>query len=421
MNLRVHGPALLCGLLLLAGVSVGAASSPPENSDPAPGTEALAKLQVAAARGDKDAQRILAEIRLRGLLRGDDPGTGPLFQGTIRSAGDESAIGGPLVDALRQAPGFADADAAIGSAPARGETPAQMAERLFHRASTHPTVLTALLDGHQCPVVKVAGTDPIVRRDRKEKRIRTEPVYFTERAQRFAPGFVMIDKLDLESLTLKSTAHREDSVETGGGAVGGVSYCRMTLTAAQELRGAFVVVLIFNADFALGRTDLPKTTYLVHDLPTLAAGRAVPIDFSYHATQGDGVRYGIPLIFAEGGAEVVTNYSRLAKDYFARLEATVHAAAVRDYRARFPAADHPPEPFLRVDPMLPAATAAPAEPAVAVLSIDAMGCVSDVKIDTPLSPERAAALNDALRCWRFLPKLKAGQPVATRVQLPLSF
>ena len=50
-----------------------------------------------------------------------------------------------------------------------------------------------------------------------------------------------------------------------------------------------------------------------------------------------------------------------------------------------------------------------------------MGRVSDVEVQGVEDPAIRKSLAAALEGWLFLPKLQAGTPVPTRVQIPLKF
>lgn len=269
-------------------------------------------------------------------------------------------------------------------------------------------MLTAVIDDRAWPVIRVAGTTPVVLREKKEKSLWKEPVYSAERADRFAPAWVEVKDLEVGGVQVTTNEN-----------ITGTAFCKMTLTATTDLKGAFVAVLVFDADFIEHGQEWPRTTYRVHELPYLPKGKPVAVEFTCRASYGRGSRYCLPLIFAKGGAEVSTNYARMAKMYFTTLEKNLHAAAVRLYRAQN-AGDHDAAPFQRVNPILPEAPPASAKvPVTAILSIDESGRVTAVKINTALDSVRTEALDDALRCWLFLPKLKAGHPVPDRVQVTL--
>jgi outer membrane biosynthesis protein TonB len=54
-------------------------------------------------------------------------------------------------------------------------------------------------------------------------------------------------------------------------------------------------------------------------------------------------------------------------------------------------------------------------------SVTAAGHVEDVRLSAPASQEIEASLRDAIGGWLFLPQIKAGSPVACRVEVPLRF
>lgn len=82
--------------------------------------------------------------------------------------------------------------------------------------------------------------------------------------------------------------------------------------------------------------------------------------------------------------------------------------------------DGPPVPFI-VPPRDPPEKSAPARTAgqaVVRLRILADGAVEDPVVVSASDPDFGVAAATALRRWRFLPRIKGGQPVAATVELP---
>lgn len=415
-------PALLSFLLVLVTSVHGADTPAPAALKVPPEVLAkagispakLASIQEAAARGDPDARETMAMLqKITALSAGAataDPGRDSVSQG--RDAQSRYVdVFGKLFDSGVGTPAAERWAGLLEPKPmGRAALFAPMGESgLFPTGEPgSPMRLTAVANGRPWPVIRVAGTYPVVLQEKKEKRIRNEPVYSTERGDHFAPDWV--DVKDLEVSGVKITTNEN---------ITGTAYCAMTLTARADLKGAFIAVLVFDADFILRGQEAPHTTYRVHDLPDLPKGKPVALEFTCSAVYGRGLRYYVPLIFAKGGTEIPTNYAGQVKFYFATLEKNLHTAALRDYRAKNNG-DHDAELFQRVNPIMPELAVAFAKvPATATLSIDESGHVRAVEINTPLDRVRTKALDDALRSWLFLPKLKAGQPAPDRVKINL--
>ena len=285
----------------------------------------------------------------------------------------------------------------------------------------HPTVLLTDAGPSPLPVVRVVQTDPVVVIEGKERRIRQRPTYFAERAPYFAEGAVTFASISLNGHALKYVQRYDDEPSASTPVVGGGYYFEARVTPAIDLKGGFIAVVLFQRAFLLGATDKPQATILVQSLPDLPAHKETTVRFREKIDQRPGGDTYFPLIFAAGGQEVRSNVSDLSARYFRRVEEVRLATVLADYRVKFPTADRPAEPVLRIQPLLPTGVAVPTEPVLTVVSIDATGQVSDVQIPELVSPQLTAALRDALGGWLFLPRLKAGEPVGTRLQVPLRF
>ena len=91
------------------------------------------------------------------------------------------------------------------------------------------------------------------------------------------------------------------------------------------------------------------------------------------------------------------------------------------YRAQFPAADRPAAPVLMIHPILPPGVPTPKSSVTATITVEANGHVADADLPPDLPAELAHVLRDTLKGWLFLPRLRNGEPAATRVNVPLKF
>lgn len=86
-------------------------------------------------------------------------------------------------------------------------------------------------------------------------------------------------------------------------------------------------------------------------------------------------------------------------------------------------ANAPPRPFMCPPPLYPAAALGTdaAGRATIAFEISPTGAVVDPVLKQASQPEFGNAALAAVREWRFLPRVKDGKPVASRVELPLDF
>jgi hypothetical protein len=127
------------------------------------------------------------------------------------------------------------------------------------------------------------------------------------------------------------------------------------------------------------------------------------------------------LIFDSSGREVMTSGAEYAWEYFSLCDQARLKVAQKMYLEKFPSSDHDAVPAIMPKPIFPAGVAPPKQGLSAVLTIEASGIVSNVEIHGSPDPELNKSLAAALEGWLFLPRLKAGQPVPVRLEIPLKF
>lgn len=296
-----------------------------------------------------------------------------------------------------------------------------VAQAALQAAPPHPTVLMTMVDGAPRPVIKVIGTDPIVVVEGKERRIRTSPTYFAERAPRYGEGTVEFKRFALNGTEVKRVRALTEEPAMIERLVGGITFFEVTVVPSMELRGGSIAVVFYDAAFMTGLNSRPNPQIIVHDLPVLAAGIEATVKFSAAVSGMNSFFVCFVHVFAAGGAELRSSYEGIAARYYARVEQAKLGAALELYQARFSQADHGAVPFVIIKPMLPAGVGTPTAPVTATFSVAENGWVSEVAITGTEDPALCAALEESLRGWLFLPRLKAGQPVASRVQMPLNF
>lgn len=290
-------------------------------------------------------------------------------------------------------------------------------------AAPHPTTLTVQYKGAMLPVVKVVSTDPVVQVDGKEKRIRTEPIYQPQRTRDFSPESVRLKDISLGGTQYFMVYDQADDGPRPAriGNHGGVAEFQATLVADRPLEGAFIAVVLFTpAVFELD-SELFRSQIVVHELPPLPAGVEVPVRitskmFTYIPDQQYFVQ-----VFDRNGAEIFTPYARPGWDYYARVERAQLAAVLKRYVADQAGRDAPARPVVMIKPFLPDRSQLPTGSVTAYLTVTPDGLVEDVSLSEALPGPADGAVQAALSGWLFLPRIKAGSAVSSRIEVPLQF
>ncbi len=295
------------------------------------------------------------------------------------------------------------------------------------RASApHPSVLTVKYRDQMLPVVKVIGTDPVVMVDGAEKRIRTEPSYLVQRADGYGPGRVTARHVTAAGTELKIVASQDELQDGPGyGSSGprfGTSYFEGRFTSRETLSGGFVVI-VFYSPLTLGfsSNEMSLTEVVVHDLPVLPAGQEVDVKLSAAIPNGQPNLTFFFQIFDGHGREIVTNAMEPAWKYYAQRDRLKLVGVRTQYLEKFRGADHAAVPAVMARPVFREGVKTPQGEASALITVSADGVVTQVEVR---GVEDTAARDDianALGGWLFLPQLKGGVPVATKLQVPLEF
>ncbi|MCF7686945.1 MAG: energy transducer TonB [Cephaloticoccus sp.] len=290
----------------------------------------------------------------------------------------------------------------------------------------HPTVLTTKYKDQMLPVIKVLGTDPVVLVEGTEKRIRIEPTYMLERA----PGYSRISADVLgQTMSTRETrmvdtesaaAAASDAAQSMGGRFG-ISHFDLSVRAHEAVRGGFVVAVIYSeaAMAEGGRFTAPEI--VVHDLPDLPAGQSTVVKFSSAIPDGaDKLRFFVQLFDADG-REMMTDKSPDSWKFYAYMERMRLRDALPHYVAKFAGADHAAAPIIMPRPIMSPGWELPGEPVEALLTISAEGVVTDLRLSRVPDDNLRRALTESLQGWLFFPKLRAGTPVESKVQVPIKF
>jgi hypothetical protein len=285
----------------------------------------------------------------------------------------------------------------------------------------HPTVLLVESGESRLPVWNVAGASPIVDRDGKKTKLRSDAVFFAERAPHYADGDVKIAKLTVNGMSMVATVDTMADVSRVGGRLGGTAYFEFTANASVDLKGAFVAVLVYDKTFLTDDRVNPVPEIVVRELPALLAGEDAKIGFSSPLSDPKARPGVLILVFAAGGGEVQTNFSSYVGRYFQRIAQARLAVALPKYLAEPGPLDRAAVPALRFNPILPENVIKPKAPIEVMLAVSEKGWVTEVELPEEIDPRLATSLTANLQGWMFLPRIVAGSPVSTRIKLPLKF
>jgi hypothetical protein len=278
-------------------------------------------------------------------------------------------------------------------------------------AAPHPTVLRVKHKDDRPVVVRVHGDDPYVMIDGKETLIRSTPVYFLENADGYASNFVETRGAMGGKFNMKVIG--DHYADRASGLVSGTVELNVPMKARKTIKGGFITVAMIS-NFFLGEI-------IVHELPELPAGQEVKVKVEVRALPRESDAVYFAQVFDETGREVPTSDMDLAWQYYAQRDRLRLAKGVEMYRKKFPNADHAAVPTFTPSPLFKPDAVLPTGEVIVLLSILEDGTVSNVDAGMIADDSARQSVIDALGGWLFLPKLKAGQPVATFMKVPLQF
>ncbi len=297
-------------------------------------------------------------------------------------------------------------------------------------AAPHPTVLTVKYKDQMLPVVKVIGTDPVVLVDGKEKRIRTDPVYLPQRAETFSENRIELRDASLGGVQFarNETESVNDYNQPIMGNAGGTAEFKATLWSEKPVHGGYIAIVIYTPLMSylkdmkeLKGSGIGAPEVVVHALPDLPAATEVKVNISSMMfTVLPGQRY-FAQVFEPGGLEVPTNTMELAWAYYALVERDRFKNVLPQYIKAFANTDRAVAPVLMARPFIPKDVPKPAGPVAATLTVSADGLVYEVVTEGISDPRLERCVTNALRGWLFYPKLKKGEPAATKVKIPIQF
>ena len=288
-------------------------------------------------------------------------------------------------------------------------------------APPHPTLLLVEYHGKTYPVISVEKEDPVILVDGKRQRLRNTVPLSTERANRYAGPKAQMTNQRTEVLQLLNAPSEldVDKVKNNPGTtLGGYVEFSATITAAENLSECYVALFAFDVGFLVGQHDKPNAQLRVRRIPDLVQGQPTAVKFSSSPFLSSKRVKVFALLFS-GDHEVSTNVSPDAWRYFDRRERVVHAAAVRQWLKENSGQSKPLRPMLQIPPLFESTEGFPPN-ATATLIVAPDGTVSHVGVD---GFDRTAedVLRTTLSAWLFMPALKDGMPIESRVSVPLRF
>lgn len=201
-----------------------------------------------------------------------------------------------------------------------------------------------------------------------------------------------------------------------------VSQFHLETQSGSELNHNFEFYAEFESPFRLQRVFLVlelRTTkagklLFIREIGTLAPRDSEPLSWEIPLNGGLGdVTYRMHLFV--GGLEVLN--SQMPWEV---REAILDRMVAKRTQG---AADRPPQPFVGPAPEYPSALrkAKISGRVTVYIRVGIRGNVSDPKVVSASDPAFGAAALEAIRQWRFLPKVSSGIPTAVGVNMPMNF
>ena len=278
-------------------------------------------------------------------------------------------------------------------------------------AAPHPTVLRVKYKDQMLAVVRVKGDDPYVMVDGKETLIRSTPVYFLENADGYSDNFVETHGSMGGQFRMKVMGDHYFDPEAGG--ISGAINFEVPMTARKTIKHGFVTIAMVSS-LAVG--DI-----IVHQLPELPAGQTVKVKLEVHQLPSTPNPIFFAQVFDDEGREVRTSDLGVAWGYYAERDRARLTKAIEAYVKKYANTDHDAVPVFTAGPVFKPYAVLPTGEVTVMVSVLEDGTVSNVDAGMIANDSARDSVIQALSGWLFLPKLKAGQPVSTFINVPLGF
>ncbi|HUJ42277.1 MAG TPA: energy transducer TonB [Opitutaceae bacterium] len=272
---------------------------------------------------------------------------------------------------------------------------------LIRQASAQVTLFVKQ-DDKFFPVVAMTGTSPQIMVDGKvvtPQLTGTNYAYALGKAKAYAPIVLIVNKL---SMVVPS--HTGSQTTIGGETVDTELNINAIIESARPVRDVFLAIEV--------KGDQSKyNTLITHEVGNLKSGTPVTVDFTAPIATAFTSSTTVFHLFA-GGSEVL--HTAMPSGQVEReIDQMVQNQTNGVQNAE-------PAPLICPAPAYPADQTGTGK-ATVVFTITATGAVTNPVLQDATSPEFGDAALKAVSRWRFLPRMKDGQPVASRVALPLIF
>jgi hypothetical protein len=291
----------------------------------------------------------------------------------------------------------------------------------------HPTLLSAEYQETAYPVVAAEKERPAVMIAGARKVLGATAPLQMARAARYHPVRARLDPEVIERT-------RYGLADLSGAQVQAQDIkVSVDITAEDEVADAYLLVIVDDGlPAAAGKAAPRPPTLRLQAVGALRKDEARRVDFTVTRVNpqrtggrgatavgdgGEGILYW--QLFSEG-IELRTNLSGDVAAFHRRREEGALRVAVAAWLRENARRDRGVQPFLQIPPLLASKDGLPPS-VVATLTVGTDGLVSSVSLEPTPADEARQALENALGGWFFLPAVKAGQPVETRIRVPLKF
>jgi hypothetical protein len=289
--------------------------------------------------------------------------------------------------------------------------------------SLHPTAIMGSYKDHPHMVDGAMGSDAVIDNQGTPVRLPSSATYDPVRSKAFLPGSIEVRRESAVSNQVRNVVVFSGWGEFDGGINHEGSKYEATIVASQAYPACYVVLLFFDQEYLLERTENPSAMLAFQKIGDVKAGveTKVSADFGYIDPQHRTMCY-LPLYFSRG-AEIRTNLADDAARLFRRVEMLRHKRVLEAYLTKNPRGTLPAVPYLRFPPVFPPGIDRAGIPKKLRLdyTVATDGTVEDVLLSETVPTDVLVGVQRALQGWLYFPKLQNGQPVSSAVSIELDF
>lgn len=296
----------------------------------------------------------------------------------------------------------------------------------------HPSLLYAEVKGERHPVIGAEQDRPVIERDGRRRRLPSGTPLVTERAARYAPVSAEVTGptiTNLRKVLFRPVLSKSAGVssDTRWGEEFDVE---LSVLSRDAISDCYLVAVSFDRDSLEDPGTVAASQISIHEVGDLQPGQPRVVRFrgqlffpprpsSPSAPDTPDDRMVTFCQLFTRGQEVRTNVPPIAPRFYHQRECALHRTAVAAWCRQGRAETRPVQPFLQIPPLLPSTDGIPPGASVG-LTIGADGQVDTVELDPGIAADTADLLATTFRSWLFLPRLKDGTAVASRVTFPLT-